>query len=121
VHFDEVKLPENSISMRDTDDESLLLLLQSQVHRFVAASSTFFFDSFKDDSSIAGPLVVLVNNAPSSAVMRPLPIADLALCTTGFGLASEIIGVPSSTSRSKFLIVRTNDSSFDETNLSRSS
>lgn len=112
MHFDEVKSLENSISMRDTEDESLLLLLQLQVHRFVVAS-TFFFGSFVDDSSIAGPLVVLVNNA----------IADLAFCTsiTGFGLVSEIIGAASSTFKSNFLIVLTNDSSFDGTNLSRRS
>ena len=52
-----------------------------------------------------------------------MPVADLKFRTSvvGFDLVSGIIGTVSSIFNSKFRIVRTNDSSFDGTNRSRSS
>ena len=106
--------------MRDEDDDSLLLLsqllllLESHSHCFVVAPELWFsVNSPTQASSIA-----LVTSLATAVIF---PGAELETFITCFGLDNGIEGVLSSTFKSKFLIVRTKESSLVGTSRSRRS
>ena len=108
---------DSSVAMRDEDDESfllpqLLLLLKSHSNCFApelwpSVSAPTQASSFALVSSLVTALI--------------FPCAVLETFTTCFGLDNGIEVVLSSTFRSKFLIVRTKESSLVGTSRSRRS
>ena len=109
--------------MRNEDDDSLLilsqllvlLLLESHSHCFVVAPELWF----SVNSPTQASSIVLVTSLATTAVI--FPGAELETFITCFGLDNGIEVVLSSTFRSKFLIVRTKESSLVGTSRSRRS